>query len=69
MSADPFYATQDEHALIGACLMGDRTQETCWDVLAMVRPEMLTDDRAREALAVISKMVEENKSQIGRAHV
>ena len=62
MSADPFYATQDEHALIGACLMGDRTQETCWDVLAMIRPEMLTDDTARDALAVISKLTEENKA-------
>lgn len=57
--SDPYYPTEDESGMIGACLTGDI--DTCSDALADVRSSWITQDDLRLTFDVIGGLVQQNK--------
>jgi len=58
--SDPYYPTEDESGMIGACLTGDI--DTCSDALADVHSSWITQDDLRLTFDAIRGLVQQNKS-------
>jgi replicative DNA helicase len=57
--SDPYYPTDDELGMIGACLTG--TIDTCSDALADIRSEWITQDNLRLTFDCLRGLVQENR--------
>ncbi len=57
--SDPYYPTEDELGMIGACLTG--TIDTCSDALADIRSDWITQDNLRLTFDCLRGLVQENR--------